>query len=273
MKSTLPERLHDPLHGSDRGLRALRRARRGVPEHRGADHAPEQDERLPAEGAGDDGRHDAGPGNAPPARPRRAQAVVLTSRAWGHEGGNDITAEFVNPGAAELAADGDGQRERHPRQPRDRRDGRAVEHGRAGRRRDQRQSGGERARRGAHVPRQRGRGHRRSRARRSTCPTSSSTGDERARPARAVRVLRACGSARSATAQQGRRLPLLPAARPRVGDAADVPRDRRAAAPELRASTRRRGSSSTTSTSSSCRRRTRTARTTRCTTSPSSGAT
>jgi hypothetical protein len=28
------------------------------------------------------------------------QAVILTSRAWGHEGGNDLTAEFVNPGAA-----------------------------------------------------------------------------------------------------------------------------------------------------------------------------
>jgi hypothetical protein len=27
------------------------------------------------------------------------QAVILTSRAWGHEGGNDLTAEFVNPGA------------------------------------------------------------------------------------------------------------------------------------------------------------------------------
>ena len=26
------------------------------------------------------------------------QAVILTSRDWGHEGGNDITAEFVNPG-------------------------------------------------------------------------------------------------------------------------------------------------------------------------------
>ena len=23
-----------------------------------------------------------------------AQAVILTSRAWGHEGGNDLTAEF-----------------------------------------------------------------------------------------------------------------------------------------------------------------------------------
>ena len=28
------------------------------------------------------------------------QAVILTSRAWGHEGGNDLTAEFVHPGAA-----------------------------------------------------------------------------------------------------------------------------------------------------------------------------
>ena len=28
----------------------------------------------------------------------QAQTVVLTSRAWGHEGGNDIQAEFVNPG-------------------------------------------------------------------------------------------------------------------------------------------------------------------------------
>jgi hypothetical protein len=26
------------------------------------------------------------------------QAVILTSRAWGHEGGNDLTAEFLNPG-------------------------------------------------------------------------------------------------------------------------------------------------------------------------------
>jgi hypothetical protein len=29
-----------------------------------------------------------------------ASRVVLTSRAWGHEGGNDIKAQFVNPGAA-----------------------------------------------------------------------------------------------------------------------------------------------------------------------------
>jgi hypothetical protein len=29
---------------------------------------------------------------------QQTQTVVLTSRAWGHEGGNDITAEFRNPG-------------------------------------------------------------------------------------------------------------------------------------------------------------------------------
>jgi len=36
-------------------------------------------------------------GNTPPGS-AQAGAVVLTSRAWGHEGGNDITAEFRNPG-------------------------------------------------------------------------------------------------------------------------------------------------------------------------------
>jgi Zinc carboxypeptidase/Chitobiase/beta-hexosaminidase C-terminal domain len=38
------------------------------------------------------------PGNAPSGGTAQSQAVVLTSRAWGHEGGNDITAEFINPG-------------------------------------------------------------------------------------------------------------------------------------------------------------------------------
>ena len=36
------------------------------------------------------------PGNTP-AGSQQAGAVVLTSRAWGHEGGNDIGAEFRNP--------------------------------------------------------------------------------------------------------------------------------------------------------------------------------
>ena len=41
-----------------------------------------------------------GPGSTPAGAAAQSQAVVLTSRAWGHEGGNDITAEFQNPGAA-----------------------------------------------------------------------------------------------------------------------------------------------------------------------------
>jgi hypothetical protein len=36
---------------------------------------------------------------ATPETALQAGAVVLTSRAWGHEGGNDVTAEFRNPGA------------------------------------------------------------------------------------------------------------------------------------------------------------------------------
>jgi hypothetical protein len=43
-------------------------------------------------------------GTTPPGGPlptaEQSQAVVLTSRAWGHEGGNEIAAEFVNPGVA-----------------------------------------------------------------------------------------------------------------------------------------------------------------------------
>src|SRR5215210_5051347 len=38
-----------------------------------------------------------GSGSTPPTS-QQAGAVVLTSRAWGHEGGNGITAEFRNPG-------------------------------------------------------------------------------------------------------------------------------------------------------------------------------
>jgi hypothetical protein len=41
-----------------------------------------------------------GSGNSPSGATAQSQAVVLTSRAWGHEGGNDITAEFVHPGVA-----------------------------------------------------------------------------------------------------------------------------------------------------------------------------
>jgi Zinc carboxypeptidase/Chitobiase/beta-hexosaminidase C-terminal domain len=39
-----------------------------------------------------------------------SRAVVLTSRMWGHEGGNDITAEFLDPGAANAPLDVDFRR-------------------------------------------------------------------------------------------------------------------------------------------------------------------
>ena len=44
----------------------------------------------------------------------RPQAVVLTSRAWGHEGGNDLTAEGRDPQPCERAA-GRRARGEHPR--------------------------------------------------------------------------------------------------------------------------------------------------------------
>jgi hypothetical protein len=43
-----------------------------------------------------------GTGSTPPTA-QQGQAVVLTSRAWGHEGGNDLRAEFRNPGVANSA--------------------------------------------------------------------------------------------------------------------------------------------------------------------------
>ena len=39
-----------------------------------------------------------GTGMTPNTRLGQESAVVLTSRAWGHEGGNEIAAEFRNPG-------------------------------------------------------------------------------------------------------------------------------------------------------------------------------
>ena len=60
-RSGLPVRLHDAVHGSDRGQGALLRARRRVLEHRRAREAAVQDERLSAQVAGQHGRlHDAG---------------------------------------------------------------------------------------------------------------------------------------------------------------------------------------------------------------------
>jgi hypothetical protein len=46
------------------------------------------------------------PGNTVP-QGAEGRAVVLTSRSWGHEGGNDLTAAFRNPGVANAQLDVD----------------------------------------------------------------------------------------------------------------------------------------------------------------------
>ena len=142
-----------------------------------------------------------GSGSTPPTA-LQAGAVILTSRAWGHEGGNDISAEFRNPGAPNspltvtrtgndivvlLATDSTGA---------------LIEHRPAGRRRDQRQRcepdpGGERVHpREQRQPADRpGHGHRPAAGARQPvglpdCDGPQRRGDKRPRPARAVRVLR-----------------------------------------------------------------------------------
>ena len=76
----LPEGLHDPLHGPDRGLRAVRGARGRVPEHQRAHHPAEQDERLSAQGAGHDGRHDGQRQHAPSAASRPVRSCSRRAR-------------------------------------------------------------------------------------------------------------------------------------------------------------------------------------------------
>ena len=64
---------------------------------------------------------------------RRAAVVVYLGAAWGHEGGNDITVEFVNRARRDLPLSVVVTRQGAPRAPRDERSGRAREHGRPGR--------------------------------------------------------------------------------------------------------------------------------------------
>ena len=131
----------------------------------------------------------------------QSQAVVLTSRAWGHEGGNDITAEFIHPGQlsspltvtmtgndllVRLGTDATGALASTAAQ--------VVAAINAN-------AAGERQARGGDLPRQRGRRDRAA-AREGQPVRLPRHRDERPRPARAVPVLGACGSARSATARR-----------------------------------------------------------------------
>jgi hypothetical protein len=80
-----------------------------------------------------------GPGSTPPGSQAGA-TVVLTSRAWGHEGGQSDHGRVPQPGRAQLGAERCGDGERHLGQPRDGRDGCAVEHCRPSRGGNQRSS-------------------------------------------------------------------------------------------------------------------------------------
>ena len=68
-----------------------------------------------------------------PSGANAASAVQLFSKAMGHLGGNLITAEFKDPGVAELPAERRRHRQRHHRQPGHGRRRRADQHRGAGR--------------------------------------------------------------------------------------------------------------------------------------------
>src|SRR5215217_3058871 len=136
------------------------------------------------------------------------------------------------PRRPQLSAGGRRDRERHRRQPRHERTRGSLEHRGTGGVGRERRSAGAAARGGAHVPRQCGRRDRAA-AGQGEPLRLPVDGRQRARDARAVRVLGA-PDRQEARRHEGRRVPVLPAARPRMGDTADVSRDRRAAASELR---------------------------------------
>ncbi len=184
----LPQQLHDPLSRPDGALRTLPRACRRVPGPHDAHPAAVQDQRVPAAGPGADGgadesrvhgqsqRRDRGAGRHP-----HVEGVGTRGRERPHGG--------VRHRRAELTAHGDDARQRPACEPRDECDGCAHEHGCTGSGRDQRDPGRFREARRPDVPGQRRRRHR----------AATDQGqpvrlpwhwDERARPARAVRVLR-----------------------------------------------------------------------------------
>ena len=137
--------------------------------------------------------------SAGPARPRSS----MSSAAWGHEGGNGITVEFVNRPGTDLPAQRRGQRQGRPRPAGQERDRRAGQHRGAGRGRDRGGlAGPDRPR--APVPHQRRHGHRAGDdgpGRADRLPRRRSAPARPRAKSRAARSRCArCGSASSATA-------------------------------------------------------------------------
>ena len=92
--------LQHALRGPAGGLRHDGVARCAVPGRLAGLRPAEQDDGLPAQGPDGSGHRDPYTGEtATPAPADQARAVVLTSLDWGQLGGNDITAQIVNPGA------------------------------------------------------------------------------------------------------------------------------------------------------------------------------
>ena len=207
--------------------------------------AAEQDERLPAQGAWRPSARRTG---------TAAQAaVVVSSAAWGHEGGNGITVEMVNrPGSdLPLAVEVNGRAVRVLLAKNA--SGRARQHRDPGLGRDRgrRVAGPDRPR--APVPHQRGHRDRAGdddagRADRLPGPEARRRAGRRG-PARPVHDPRAADR-QVPRRVQARRDDPGHGSRARVGADHDHARDRRAARAQLRGSTRRPRTSSRTPTSS-----------------------
>ncbi len=156
--------------------------------------------------------------------------VVLTSKEWGHLGGNNLTAQLVNPQARQRAAGRQRRRQQHHREPRHRGGRRDHQHRRAGRQRDQRQHRGLGARDREPVPPQpRQRCRLGGRALAAERPPAGA----RLGPARPDGPDDA-PDRQAARRLEGRRVLLLPGARQRDRDLGRLPRDRGAARAQLR---------------------------------------
>jgi hypothetical protein len=112
---------------------------------------PNKDERLPAAGAGDDGRHDAAGLHAADGRAGRGGRAHVT--CVGPRGRQRPHGPVPESGRRILGAEREHGRQRPRSRSRHRWHRRVVEHGGTGRGSDQRESGRFREARGAHLPR------------------------------------------------------------------------------------------------------------------------